>query len=440
MIKLFLSFELEKIVKYFKTEKLAKLITSFLFLLVFLFVGLGIYFFFVSGFSYINVNLEQSIRLPLTLFFYEIFLLVLTGIIIFSSLVSSVFSLFGGERDNWVISSPNYKIFPKLIFIRSSMISFWPFFVAFLPAILAFNKIYNLNILSLFFIFLSFILLLILLNALTLLAIVIVGFVYYRLARKITLLKFNFKGLIILLLFLVIITISAIWRNIANIDLVKLFKADEKVAIDISGISNYFDFLPTHSFAMEIINWQNGQSGEALVNFSVLLFLAVIFVAVWWRLSHLFYPLWQKFQEGGFQSDPKSNVLSGRKTIYRFEGGRTWALFQKEALTLTRNPKGMLWFLFLSFIWLAQVGTSLILSKNIQTQQLDMSQKSAMLQSLQFIVAIYFICAFTLRFVFPSFSLEKKTAWILASAPLNFKKIFFGKHLFFSLFFVAGLV
>jgi len=66
-----------------------------------------------------------------------------------------------------------------------------------------------------------------------------------------------------------------------------------------------------------------------------------------------------------------------------------------------------------------------------------MSQKLATLQALQFIVAVYFICSFTLRFVFPAFSIEKKTAWILASAPINFRRIYFGKYLFYSLFFVA---
>jgi hypothetical protein len=37
--------------------------------------------------------------------------------------------------------------------------------------------------------------------------------------------------------------------------------------------------------------------------------------------------------------------------------------------------------------------------------------------------------------------LEKKTAWILASAPLSFRKIFFGKYFFYSSFFVVvGIV
>jgi hypothetical protein len=56
-------------------------------------------------------------------------------------------------------------------------------------------------------------------------------------------------------------------------------------------------------------------------------------------------------------------------------------------------------------------------------------------------IAIYFICSFTLRFVFPSFSVERKTKWILGSAPLSFKKIFMGKYVFYtSLFVFLGLL
>ena len=66
----------------------------------------------------------------------------------------------------------------------------------------------------------------------------------------------------------------------------------------------------------------------------------------------------------------------------------------------------------------------------------DISEKLVTLQAIQFVIAIYFVASFTLRFVFPSFSVEKKTAWILASAPLSFKKIFFSKYLFYTLFFV----
>ncbi len=437
MIKLFLKLEFGKAAKYFRTRKLAKSITGFLFMLVFLLIFVGIYLFFVSSFNYINANLEQDVRLSITLFFYEVFLLVLAGIIVFSCMVSSIFNLFRGEYDNWIISSPGYKMFPKFVFVKSLLRSVWPFFVVFLPAVLAFYKVYSLSVLSLFFIFLSFIILLILLNALTLSAIIAISSIYYHISRRIIMLKFSFKGLILILLFFVSAIVSIVWTAFINTDLIKLFRADETNVVDISSISGHFYFLPSHPFALEIVNWQNNQSREAMVNFSVVLFLAVISVFILWRLSFLFYPLWQKLQEGSFRETATAKSSFARKITFHFKGGKTAALFKKEALVSIRNPKGILWFLFLFFIWLSQIGMNVVLSNNIQKYQTDMSQKLAMLQALQFIIAVYFICSFTLRFVFPAFSLEKKTAWILASAPLSFKRIYFGKHLFYSLFFVT---
>jgi hypothetical protein len=122
---------------------------------------------------------------------------------------------------------------------------------------------------------------------------------------------------------------------------------------------------------------------------------------------------------------------------YRFTGGNVVALFKKEALVSSRNWKGVLWFCFLFLIWLLQIGMNVIVNSHIHRYELDISQKKITFQIIQYIIAIYFMSAFTLRFVFPSFSVEKKTAWILASAPLNFKKIFFGKYLFYSIFFVS---
>ena len=155
---------------------------------------------------------------------------------------------------------------------------------------------------------------------------------------------------------------------------------------------------------------------------------------IWWKISHLFYPLWQKFQEGKTQNN--LNISSLNKNSYHFNGGVTTAIFKKEILIFTRNWKGILWFGFLLFIWLMQIGANIILGNNIQRYQPDISHKIIILQTLQFIIAIYFISSFTLRFVFPSFSVEKKTSWILLSAPLSFKKIFFGKYLFYTSFFV----
>lgn len=435
MIKLFLKFELGKIGKYFKTTTLAKLITTAMFLFVFLCIGVGIYFFFVSGLRYINTDSMQEIRLPLTLFLYELFLLVLSSIVIFSAMVSTLFNLFRGEYNNWILSSYSFSLFPKFIFIKSLVSSLMPVLVLFLPMVLAFNKVYHLGLISLLFILLSVVLFLMILNALTVIAVLVVGFLYYAISEKSKAILFRFKGLIMLLLLIVATLVGVIWKVVARTDLVELFKGNEITNIvTVSDIGNHFRFLPTHPFAMELINWQNGQLGSALYYFLILFVLASVLVLIWWYISPLFYPLWQKFQEGDLLNDGKVNTSV---KPYLFSGSSIMALFKKEALISSRNFKGILWFLFLFFIWILQVGSNLVLHHNVQKYGDGINQKIVMTQVLQYIIAIYFISSFTLRFVFPSFSIEKKTMWILGSAPLNFKKIFFGKYFFYTSFFVV---
>ena len=438
MIRLFLTFELQKIASYFKTGKVAKLITGLLFVLVFTFVGVGLYYFFLSGFRFVNFSVEQEIQAPLTLFIYEVFLLVMAGVVVFSALVSGMFSLFRGEYDAWIISSPSYKVFPKIVLIKSLLTSSWPLFVMFLPAVLAFDKVYHLHTLVLVCILISVVVLLVLLNAISLLSILLLSSLYYKIAQKSKRIHFSFGGLVTLFSIVTIAIISKVWSAVSTVDLVKLFKADNiDVNVSIQTISSHFTLLPTHPLALEILNWQNKHTSEALLTFSYLCILTLVAVISWWKISHLFYPLWQKFQEGSTGISEKEMTSKSRRATYYFTGSKTMALFKKEALVFRRNVKGVLWFLFLLGLWFAQVGTNIVLHHNIVRYQTDVSEKLAVFQALQFIIAVYFICSFALRFVFPSFSVEKKTAWILGSAPLSFIRIFFSKYLFYIAFFVS---
>jgi ABC-2 type transport system permease protein len=116
-------------------------------------------------------------------------------------------------------------------------------------------------------------------------------------------------------------------------------------------------------------------------------------------------------------------------------------LFDKEAIMAIRDSRALLWFGFLLFIWLMQTSINLVLAHNLKQYQINQVFASSLTQVLQFVTAVYFICAFVLRFVFPSFSMEHRTIWILASAPINKEKIFWAKYGFYSLVFVViGLI
>lgn len=435
MLKLFLQFELQKIGKYFKTKTVAKSITAFLFMFVFLFIAFGIYYFFVSGFKYINIGAEEDIRLALTLFLYEVFLIILAGLIIFSVTVSSLFNLFKGDNNAWILSSPSYLSFPKFIFIRSLYASTLPLIILFLPVIAALFKVYSISILSLFFIFISVILFLFFLNSITLFSLLSLIFIYYRISQKSKKILFNFKGMILLLLALAGILFSFIWKTLGNIDLMSFFKASETTSlVSISNMASHFSFIPTHPFAMEIINWQIGEKRIALENFSLLFLFTAISFFLWLKISPLFYPLWQKFQEGNRLSILEKQQKTTK--IYHFTGGIFMTLLKKEILISSRNFKDISWFIFLIFIWLLQIAANLILDHNIQKHGHDITEKIITLQIIQYNIAMYFISSFVLRFVFPSFSVERKTAWIIKSAPISFTKIFFGKYIVYIFFFV----
>ena len=442
MMMLFLRFELHKLANYFKTKTTAKIITSLLFLAVLVFVAIGVYVFFVSGFKYINIEAVDGLQSALSLFLYELFLLVLSGVIIFSAFVTGMFNLFRSGYNNWILSTPGYKVFPKFVSVKSLISSLLLSLVIFIPAILALHKVYTLGVVSLFFILVSVVLFLMMVNALTLSAIILIGYSYYKLSHIVKRLRFSFKGLMIIILALIASNIVVLWRMVATIDLVKLFKAEEITdVLAIATISTHFTYLPTHSFAMEILSWQNGTTQSALAYFGILAILTFLSVVIWWKISPLFYPLWQKFQEGsgagGMQKDTSTMSLQRHSMVYHFTGSATMALFKKEALVSSRNMKGVLWFLFLLSIWLAEIGVNTVLGTNVRRYATDISERYALLQAFQFIIAVYFMCAFTLRFVFPSFSAEKKTSWILTSAPINFKKVFFGKYIFYTTFFVV---
>jgi hypothetical protein len=223
---------------------------------------------------------------------------------------------------------------------------------------------------------------------------------------------------------------------VANLDLVRLFKADDADAtVAVSYIGSYFKYLPTHPSAVTIMSLQSGEVLSALMYTALLGMMAVILAFVYFKVSPSFYPLWQKFQEGGMKKTDELSLKKSHALVYHFNGSSTLALIKKEMLVSSRNARGLLWFLFLLSIWLVQVGGNIILAKNIGRHNPDITETFAILQSLQFIISIYFISAFTLRFVFPSFSSERRTAWIVASAPLSFIKIFVSKYLFFTVFF-----
>jgi hypothetical protein len=165
-------------------------------------------------------------------------------------------------------------------------------------------------------------------------------------------------------------------------------------------------------------------------------------IGMLWMLSLAYLPLWQLFQEG--KAGPKAPTLkkNAKPIIFpRYFKTPLGALFEKEGIVLFREMKSALWFFFLFALWMIQVILEFFIRENLIHHGQQITSLIAQIEALQVGTAIYFISAFILRFVFPSFSGEQKTAWIVGVSPLKPQNIFWSKFFFYTaLFLILGLV
>jgi hypothetical protein len=438
MLSLFIRFELDRFKKYLSTKTLAKSITMMLFLMVFVFVGVGIYFFFLSGFRFIRIEATDDIRLSVSLFLYESFLLLFSVLLVLSSAITTLFNAFKRGENDWIIASPSYAYLPRFVFLRSLVTASLPLLVVFLPAGIAFQRVHHLGVVSILLLLLSVFLLLVTLNAVTFALIYFLGYGALCLSRKVPSLGgFSFGRFVFLLCFLFSLSLVAFWGSVRNIDIVAVIKAETDVEVlPVSYVADHFSFAVTHPFAMELLSLETRSTSGTLLYFFSMVILALFSFVVFRYSARYFYPVWLSLGEHR-TTGLLQKVRTLPATTFTFSGSPMLALFKKEVLVTTRNMKGVIWFFFLFLLWCSQVGANTIMNNNVTRHSADISEKTVTLIVLQFVVATYFISAFVLRFVFPSFSSEKKYIWILGSAPVNFKRIFFGKYFFFVAFFVS---
>ncbi len=434
MLSLLFKFQLSRLLRYFKNRLAAKLITVGLFFLVFLAVAVGLYLFFRQGFYYLNS--DQYFREPITLYVYEIFFIIIGLIIVFNSFIFGLFGLFRGSDNNWLIGSPSFGLFPRYVFINAVLSSAWPLFIIVLPFLLATLTVYQLNIFSLVMIFLAVALLIIFLVGLMFSGLTLVAALIDGIHSKLHFFNLTYKKLLTVMILLIILVTWFIWQTSVNTDLISLFKAQDLSALNtdtVALISQQFHLLPTHLVALTIFSIQYNRLSQAWSDFFILLLITILVVTVFWLSSgRLFLNSWKKMQEGNFLAAANGNLNTARvKNSFHFRGGQVNTLFKKEILTAERDIKSILWFIFLLFIWLMQTGVNLVLARNIVSYQLNQLIWPAVIQVMQFVTAVYFISALVMRFVFPAFSSEKKVSWILASAPLNWSKIFWAKYGFY---------
>ena len=444
MLRYLLYYQLKRTGRYFASRRLAKWLTLASFAIIFTGLAVGLYYFFVEGFSYIGSY--PFFARALTLYSYEIYLLLITLLIVVSAFITASLTMFHQKDTEWMVATPSYKQLLHLTFFKTLTASLWPLLIIALPGLLAIHTVFGLTWAGLIVSIFSIVALTFAAVSGVYLLLLMVGKMLHVFSVRSARNFLTFKNLVSSIVGLFVIVSGMIWYSQFSLDLISLFKAQDlsKETAGVEAISNNFIFSPAHPVAKMIFHFQTGQPLEAFSLFLLLIGLTAAAAGAIWILSPWYLPIWQRLQEGSFTAHTnkkKKRTKKEHRAPKYLMSSPLAALFKKEILVSTRNMKNMMWFTFLLLIWLMQTGVNLILSKSLTQYEINIEMFPVIAHILQFLTGIFFISAFVLRFVFPSFSMEKNTAWILVSSPLQKHRVFWSKLLFYlPLFLLLGVI
>ncbi|MDZ7611190.1 MAG: hypothetical protein U5L10_00285 [Candidatus Moranbacteria bacterium] len=440
MWNILLRYYVIRIGRYFKKQTTAKVFTVTAFLFLGALLMIGSYLFFLEGFGYISSN--EFFSQALFLYVYEIFFPFLAFLLAFSGAIFGIFSLFRGQENNWIMASPGYNtlFIHKMFTVLVS--SSWPIVIVAAPFVLAVATFFNLSFFSGLVVFLgilAFSLTVTVLSVATVFFLAILLFFLGSVLNK-KILSFRFIALAVLIVFLFLGMFF--WFPVTENKPGEIFDITNlsTPAAGTEKIINQFEALPTHSVALAIHEVQQGYLVSAFLRWIgvlAVLFIASVLLAL---LKKKFLVLWQKLQEGEFKAQKKS-AKPGKDNFFKKSDSLGSILFKKEWLKLIRNKRNLLWLMFSLSLWLLYSGVNYYFIKHSDFQNAQREIIPFTISALQFLVAIYFTAALVLRFAFPSFSEERKSVWIIASAPLNLGKLFIYRAVFYSFVFtVIGIL
>ncbi|HTK05431.1 MAG TPA: hypothetical protein VL500_07635, partial [Candidatus Eisenbacteria bacterium] len=194
-----------------------------------------------------------------------------------------------------------------------------------------------------------------------------------------------------------------------------------------------FAWLPSHPFAVAASpSLPQGTDG------SVVLMLAVTAAAVAAGLfvmkvlaDAFFLGLWQRYGETGFiagASDAPRRHPSRVPFPRVFRIGHSF-LFEKDLLSFSRDGEAVSRAGFLLLL----LGMYLLMVRAVSyAQAFQGGELAALPVAFAFAAIGYFTLTLSLRFVFPSISLEGRGAWLVWSSPIHAHEIFSWKFFFWS--------
>ncbi|MFC1790339.1 hypothetical protein ACFLZP_02545 [Patescibacteria group bacterium] len=415
-----LKLKIKRFLAFFRTQRGARCMVVLGTCLVMAGLSGGIFLFSFYSFRFLDQYPETN--LLIVIYSLTLTFILSSFLVLVSSFVTSLGNLYQKPDNQLLLSLP---IPTKAIFASRAweitLLSNWPLFVFALPQVLGFVLATKITTEAIFIILIGLFTLTLTFNWLGITLSLLVSFWIGRIRNH---------YLSLVMLFLIPLAAWATFKfllptpltqNLGNLSLTEirtLLKNQPLLA----------PFLPTSWLVISIIVWENDPQ-IAILNF---LKLIGLFLAVWQLASFLKKKLYRrtidKTATYQFIASPDDKVNVKNKSFPYFFKGRVGALVEKDWFLISRAPGQLFqlgFFLFLQILFFLIIA-SLPLA-NIQNTFSDWPLKKIIEWSYLFVG--YLGCVLAIRFFFPLLSLEGQSSWIIWSAPISRKKVFYQKFL-----------
>ncbi len=429
----FIDYYIKKTKRYFKKNSKARIIVALLMIAAIALLSVSIFLLTRSGLESTQIGDDPFMPQAAPLYIYQIFLLIVGLLIFASTVIFTLFSFFNRDNlDHWIMATPRYDTLSWVKFFRALIDSSWPLIILAIPLLLAVKSVFEIS----FGLFLFTLLVVVAFSLFCSASAVVLIFLISSVMRKMKIKSFSILAFTIVAVTALLGAVA--WSRTVAMDINQIFQIAEGDAATLDAMKSNFAVLPSHFPAMTLHYVQTEKIGAALMpgGLTFALFLAVVFLFSIIKKKFLYF--WQVFQEGSFEAkaerEVKKSPLSGKK----FPRTPEQVIFKKERLNSIRSPKNIFWFSFLFILMLVQVGVINLLERYVGIAGPE--AVSGLTSAIQLGVIIFFTAALILRFIFPSFSQEGNTSWLIGSTPIDLKTIFNTKYLFYCLVLVPASI
>lgn len=404
--------------KIFKEKQIAKQIVIYAFLLLLIGLVIGSHFFFKGLFGFLILE-EQRVGV-LVFYTLGISFLITFIILLFSSFIFFSGYLFKSETNRLIQILP-IEVSEHFLarFLLGTLLSLWPILILGGPALTAsFHVLENIStVWATFFLF----------------SLVAFSTIAISAAASLVVVFTRFIGSLVKPFTYIFITVAGsflTWRLSSLLfpkGLDKVFTSDVSQNInELLSLDSFHPTLPSTWLIKAVWGLVSGQDLLLIQNL-VLIWLtyAIVLLITFLIGSKLYQNSLSRVRESVFLANGKEKVSIAKS--FKISGSEITLLLQKEVLTFFRDGTAIGYLLFLFFLGLVYI---FILSKVPPIMQTKPTL-AAFLLCANIAFVSYLGLVASLRFLFPSVSLEGKGAWILYSLPLETKNWLVSKFVFF---------